>query len=154
MRPARLNKRQIPYSDLSLTISYLFFVVSTRIFTGSSSNKTMLISTSPYTWRPPFHISRKHLTFQNRRRRRGCRTSTCHKHFILCGLRSAKRIQTFHIRHILLNGLLQPYSDIARRLDKGKDIGALVDRVHDEGAAKINPPRLQRSRIRLSLIHI
>ena len=57
---------------------------------------------------------------------------------IFCGLRWAKRIQTFHIRHIWQNGLLQPYSDIARRLDKDKEIGALVDRVHDEGAAKIN----------------
>ena len=56
---------------------------------------------------------------------------------ILCGKRWAQRMQAFHIRHIWLNGLLQPYSDIARAQDRDKELGALIDKVHDEGAARI-----------------
>ena len=49
----------------------------------------------------------------------------------------ANRIHAFHIRHIWLNGLLQPYADIARAQDADKELGRLVDKVQDEGAAKI-----------------
>ena len=49
----------------------------------------------------------------------------------------AQDIQRFHIKHIWLNGLLQPYNDIAKLQDKDKELGALVDKVHDVGAARI-----------------
>ena len=49
----------------------------------------------------------------------------------------ATDIQRFHIKHIWLNGLLQPYNDIAKMQDKDKELGALVDKVHDVGAARI-----------------
>ena len=39
---------------------------------------------------------------------------------------------------IWLNGLLQPYADIARAQDKDKELGALIDKVHDEGASRIH----------------
>ena len=48
------------------------------------------------------------------------------------------RTQTFHVRHVWLNGLLPPYSDIAKAQDRTKEFGALVDKVQDEGAAKIH----------------
>ena len=55
----------------------------------------------------------------------------------ICGLRWARKIQIFHI-NILINGLLQQYADIARAQDKDKPLGALIDKVQDEGAAKIH----------------
>ena len=55
-----------------------------------------------------------------------------------CGLRWARKIQNFHIKHTWINGLLQPYADIARAQDKDKPLGALIDKVQDEGAAKIH----------------
>ena len=47
------------------------------------------------------------------------------------------QMHNFHIRHAWVNGLLQPYHDIAKAQDKDKEFGALVDKVQDEGAAKI-----------------
>ena len=64
----------------------------------------------------------------------------------------ARRIQNFHIRHVWLNGLLQPYSDIARAQDTDKNLGALLDKVQDEGAVRIH--RATHKDHALSLIHI
>ena len=49
----------------------------------------------------------------------------------------AADIHKFHIKHIWLNGLLSPYADIAKAQDHDKELGALVDKVHDVGAAKL-----------------
>ena len=53
-------------------------------------------------------------------------------------LRCARKIQNFHIKHTWINGLLQPYADIARAQDKDKTLDQLIDKVQDEGAAKIH----------------
>jgi len=50
----------------------------------------------------------------------------------------AGKIQNFQIKSIWLNGLLQPYADIARAQDKDKELGALIDKVQAEGAIRIH----------------
>ena len=56
----------------------------------------------------------------------------------ICGLRWASKIQNFHLKNTWINGLMQPYADIARAQDKDKPLGDLIDKVQDEGAAKIH----------------
>ena len=46
-------------------------------------------------------------------------------------LRCARKIQNFHIKHTWINGLLQPYTDIARAHDKDKTLDQLIDKVQD-----------------------
>ena len=52
---------------------------------------------------------------------------------LVCGMSWARDIQNFHIQNTWINGLLQPYSDIARAQDKDISLDQLIDKVQDEG---------------------